>query len=316
MSSPVQTVTGPVDPSELGLTLMHEHVLVLSVGLREAYPQTFDRAAVVRSCIEQLRALHELGVRTLVDHSPYDLGRDPELLAEVSRESGVQVVCCTGVWIAPQRYFHYRDPQAAAQLFIGDLTDGVAGSSIKAGIIKCATEADGLTGPVERVLRACAVAHRKTGVPLSTHTNAAHRTGELQQRVFAEEGVDLRRVIIGHSGDTDDLGYLRGLLDKGSYLGLDRFGTEVGVTDEVRIDVVVALCREGYVEQLLLSHDANCFNDRTTRAESEMSRPRWHHRHILETIVPALRDRGIAQEAIDTMLIANPRRIFEAVAPY
>jgi phosphotriesterase-related protein len=308
----VETVSGPVSPEDLGLTLMHEHVLVLSVGLRDAYPQTFPRADIVRSCVEQLSAVGALGVRTLVDHSPYDLGRDPQLLAEVSAASGVQIVCCTGVWVAPQRYFHFRDPAEAAQLFIADLTEGIAGTAIRAGIIKCATEAEGLTEPVERVLRACAIAHRETGAPISTHTHAASRAGELQQRVFAEEGVDLSCVIVGHSGDSEDLDYLRGLLARGSYLGMDRFGAEVNLPDERRMDVVATLCAEGHAERLLLSQDANCWNDRASREQLARTRPNWNHRHVLEDIVPGLVERGVTREQIATMLVDNPRRIFAA----
>ena len=313
MSTPtVTTVTGDIPVTNLGVTLMHEHVLVLSVGLRDAYPQTFSRPEIVASCVEQLTALRHAGVQTLVDHSPYDLGRDPELLAEVSVASGIQIICCTGAWIAPQRYFHQRPPSEAAELFIADLTDGIAGTGIRAGIIKCATEADGLTGPIERVLRAAAIAHRHTGAPISTHTHAPSRTGGLQQRVFAEEGVELTRVVIGHSGDTDDFDYLEELLANGSYLGMDRFGADDIFPDARRVEVVARLCAEGHAEQLLLSHDTNCWNDRTDAATMRRIRPNWHHRYITETIVPQLRTHGLTDEQIHTMLVENPRRIFTA----
>jgi phosphotriesterase-related protein len=311
MTRTLETVTGPVSTDELGVTLMHEHVLVLSVGLREAYPETFDRQTVVNSCTEQLTRARELGVRTLIDHSPYDLGRDPELLAAVSQASGVRIVCCTGVWTSPQRYFHLRAPAEAARLFVRDLREGIAGTGIRAGIIKCATDEDGLTAPVEAVLRACAIAHEETGAVISTHTHAPSRSGELQQRVFADEGVDLSRVVIGHSGDTGDLDYLIGLMDRGSYLGMDRFGSDVFLPDARRMDVVATLCERGWCDRLLLSHDANCYNDRASRAELAKTRPNWHHSHILENIVPGLRERGVTQAQIETMLVANPRRVFE-----
>jgi phosphotriesterase-related protein len=312
----VYTVTGPVPVDQLGVTLMHEHVLVLSVGLCAAYPQTFPRDQIVETCIEQLSALRRAGVKTLVDHSPYDLGRDPLLLAEVSAASGVQIICCTGVWVSPQRYFHLRDPAEAAELFIGDLTEGIPGTPTRAGIIKCALDKDGLTGPAERVLRACAIAHRRTGAPISTHTDASSRTGEAQQRIFADEGVDLSRVIIGHSGDTEDLDYLRGMLERGSYLGMDRFGAEDILPDARRVEVTARLCAEGYAGQLLLSHDANCWNDRTTMEDERRQRPHWHHRHVPERIVPSLLARGVTAEQIETMLVKNPRRIFARCTAY
>lgn len=311
----VATVTGPIEAADLGLTLMHEHVLVLSVGLREAYPSTFPRHEIVQTCVEQLTALREAGVRTLVDHSPYDLGRDVELLAEVSAASGIHIICCTGVWVSPQRYFHLRAPAVAAELFIADLRDGIGTSGIRAGIIKCATDAHGVTPAVERVLRSAAIAHRETGAPISTHTDAAARTGLLQQEVFADEGVDFTRVIIGHSGDTEDLDYLRALLARGSYLGMDRFGVEDVLPDAKRMDVVAALCAQGYADRIVLSQDANCWNDRQSRAELARLRPNWHHQHIVTQVVTGLRARGVSEAHLRTMLVDNPRRIFDDADP-
>ena len=132
---------------------------------------------------------------------------------------------------------------------------------MKAGILKCATDHPGVTPAVEEVLRAVARAHRATGVPISTHTEPATRRGLEQQKVFESEGVDLSRVVIGHSGDTADLEYLEELLARGSYLGMDRFGLYGILSFEERVRTVVELCERGHVERLVLSHDAACYND-------------------------------------------------------
>src|SRR5205807_2920715 len=131
------------------------------------------------------------------------------------------------------------------EMFVRDIEQGIADTGVKAGILKCATDEDGLTPGVERILRAVAQAHRRTGVPISTHTHVATRRGLDQQRIFREEGVDLSRVIIGHSGDSTDLEYLEELLAAGSYLGLDRFGIDTITPFEQRIDTVVRLCERG-----------------------------------------------------------------------
>src|SRR5262249_60283836 len=131
----------------------------------------------------------------------------------------------------------------------------------KAAIIKCATDTEGVPSTVENILRAAARAQKATGLPISTHTWAAGRSGEAQQAIFAQEGVDLRRVIIGHSGDSDDLGYLRGLMDRGSTIGMDRFGLEHFLPTVKRVEVVARLCAEGYAPKMVLSHDANCWTD-------------------------------------------------------
>jgi len=317
MSAVVQTVTGPLPVQRLGRVLMHEHVFTASPGLREAYPSTFPRAEIRATCIAQLQALKDAGIDTLVDHTTYDLGRDAELLAEISQASGVAIVAATGVWIEPQRFWHQRAAAEAAELLIADLEDGIADSGIRAGVIKCALDVPGLQRPgAERVLRACAIAHRATGVHLSTHTHAATRNGLDQQRVFAEEGVDLRRVVIGHSGDTTELDYLRALLAGGSYLGLDRFGVEDVLADAARMDVVAALCREGHAERLLLSHDASCWTDRTPQAALRRLRPHHDHRHVVERIAPGLLERGVTEQQVQTMLAGNPHAIFAAAAPY
>src|SRR5215467_553844 len=112
------------------------------------------------------------------------------------------------------------------EMFVRDIREGIADTGIKAGILKCATDEPGVTKDVERILRATAQAHRRTGVPISTHTHAQRRVGLDQQRIFREEGVDLSRVDIGHSGDTTDLDYLEKLIAAGSYIGMDRFGID------------------------------------------------------------------------------------------
>jgi phosphotriesterase-related protein len=313
----VQTVTGPVDSGDLGRVLMHEHVITRSPGLREDYPSTYPRDEALRACVEGLRALKAAGVDTLIDHTTYDLGRDVELLAEASSASKLKIVAATGVWVEPQRFWHLRASTETAELLISDLEDGIAGTGIRAGVIKCAIDREGLARPgVERSLRACAIAHRVTGAHLSTHTVAALRNGLDQQEIFSQEGVDLSRVVIGHCGDTDDLGYLRELLAAGSFLGMDRFGVEDLLSDERRMDVVAALCVEGHAGRLLLSQDASCWSDRAPMAAVRAARPRWHHRHVVEDIVPGLRERGVTERQIETMFMDNPRSVFGRRSPY
>jgi phosphotriesterase-related protein len=306
----VQTVTGPVDSDELGRVLMHEHVITRSPGLREDYPSTYPTAEILDACVEDLTRLKAGGIDTLVDHTTYDLGRDVELLAEASAASGLKIVAATGVWIEPQRYWHQRAAVETAELLIGDIERGVGATGIRTGVIKCAIDRTGLTPIVERVLRSCAIAHRATGVHISTHTVAADHNGLDQQRVFVEEGVDLSRVVIGHCGDTDDIPYLRQLLDAGSYLGMDRFGVEDLLPDGRRMDVVAELSAEGFADRLLLSQDASAWNDRMPMAAVRKLRPGWHHLHLVEDVFPGLLERGVSQEQIDTMTIANPRKVF------
>src|SRR5262249_61343346 len=131
-----------------------------------------------------------------------------------------------GVWWTPQRFFSVHAIDHVAELFIRDIPQGIGERGVKAAMSKCATDPAGVTPVIEGILRASARAQKATGVPISTHTWAAGRVGETQQASFAQEGVDLSRVIIGHSGDSEDLKYLRGLMERGSTIGMDRFGLE------------------------------------------------------------------------------------------
>ncbi len=311
--SAVETALGPVPTAELGPTLMHEHVVTRSPGVHENWPHLFDRDAILALAERKMADLHARGIRTIVDLTTVDLGRDIGLIVDVARRSRVRIVVATGVWWMPQRYFVAHGVDAVADLFIRDITRGIGTSGVKAAIIKCATDTAGVTPVIETVLRACARAQKATGVPISTHTWAAGRSGEAQQAIFAQEGVDLRRVIIGHSGDSDDLGYLRGLMERGSTIGMDRFGLESYLPTDKRVAVLARLCAEGYAPRMVLSHDANCWTDMLSEEDKRRTRPRWHYTHISDDILPALRTAGVTEDQIEQMLVRNPRAIFEAV---
>jgi phosphotriesterase-related protein len=206
-------------------------------------------------------------------------------------------------------------------MFVKDIMAGIADTGVKAGIFKCATDAPGVTPNVERVLRAVAIAHRETGVPISTHTDAQNRRGLEQLEVFEAEGVDPTRVVIGHCGDSNDVDYLTALADRGAYLGMDRFGMNDGVNFHFdrRIDIVVEMCRRGYAQQMVLSHDAQCFIDWLPPPFADgtpLEFPDRQFRHLSDVVLPVLLERGVAPEQIDQMLIANPAAVLATRGPY
>src|SRR5205823_9778920 len=127
--------------------------------------------------------------------------------------------------------------------------------------LKAATDAPGVTPDVEKSLRAVARAHRRTGAPILTHSYPTNQSGSHQQDIFESEGVDLSRVLIGHSGDTDDMAYLERVAERGSYLGMDRFGMDDYLSHERRLAAVVELCRRGFAAQVMLSQDHVCVMD-------------------------------------------------------
>jgi len=314
----VETMTGPLATSDLGFTLMHEHIIVQSEGLARNFPSVWDEQASLDKAVEMLTTLRSRGVDTIVDPTVLGIGRDVPALLPVVEKAGLQVVTATGMYYFNDlpAYFVSRDADEIADLFVADITGGIQGTDVKAGILKCATDAPGVTPGVEKVLRAVARAHLRTGVPITTHTHAATQRGLEQQRIFVEEGVDLTRVIIGHSGDSDDLAYLTKLLDAGSYIGMDRFGLDLFLPDEKRVATVAELCRIGCAERMVLSHDACVYIDMYKPEIIKQYAPNWNYFHIIDHIIPALLDAGVTQTQIDVMTRQNPRRIFENVGTY
>lgn len=323
----VQTVLGPIDCGRLGRTLVHEHVFVHDHELAHTFPGRYaaDAEHQVTTAVEHLASLAEAGYDTVVDMTVLGLGRDVTLLRRVAEQSPVQIVAATGAYVlrdlpnalqlrGPGRTM-FPGPEPMVDLFVQDIIEGIEGTDVRAGILKCATDRFGLTKDVERTLRAVAQAHLATGVPIYTHTNASKQVGLDQQRVFADEGVDLRRVVIGHSGDTDDLGYLQTLLDKGSYLGLDRFGLDYFLPLRRRIEVVAELCSRGYASQLLLSHDSCCANIAYTAEEMEALAPGHNLTLIEREVLPRLRGLGVGEADISAMLTTNPARLLAPEEP-
>ena len=200
------------------------------------------------------------------------------------------------------------------ELYLGDLNEGIAGTGIRAGAIKIATEE--CTPENEFQLRVAAMAHRATGTPLMTHSNPTIGSGADQQRVFAEEGVDLERVVIGHSGDTTDVDYLSGLMDRGSTIGMDRFGAPIGASTAERIGTIAELCRRGYAGRVVLSHDTSCHFNSVLPEVLAQRMPEWHFLLIPDHVLPELERLGVTEEQVRAMMVDNPRRLFEAQEPY
>jgi len=322
--STVQTVRGPIDSKELGVTLMHEHIFVLSTEIMLNHPEEWgDEARRIDDAALRLNELYARGVRSVVDLTVIGLGRYIPRIACVAEKTKLNIIVATGIYTYNELpfYFQFRRPATGGtdvmvDMFVKEIREGIAGTSAKAGILKCCTDTLGLTPGVERVLRAVAQAHRQTGVPISTHTHAHSKRGLEQQRVFREEGVDLSRVVIGHCGDTTDLDYLEELMAAGSYIGMDRFGLEGILSTEDRVNTVARLCERGRADRMVLSHDAACFMDWIPEQDLRRMAPRWNYMHIYNDVVPALKSKGVTDEQIETMLVHNPRKIFERQGAY
>jgi phosphotriesterase-related protein len=315
MVSAIASVTGEVPGSDLGHVLVHEHVVCGSAGVtRSAAALGGGIPALIERAVTALQAAQAEGLTTIVDATPFDLGRDVELLAEVSRRSGVTILAATGHWLLPSVFMSNRTVGELADLFIADLTTGADGTTIRCGVMKVASEEE-VTPFDRRVLEAVAIAHRETGAPIITHAAARNRIGEAQAAVFDELGVPPDRVVIGHADDTYDLDYLTGLADRGYVIGMDRipcgnlpeYG---GRTVDDRIAMIVELVERGYGDRIVVSHDDPIWAGLLTAEDQvrhQLANPdgvSFIHRRVQ----PALRDRGLDEAAIRRLVVDNPAR--------
>lgn len=316
----VPTVTGSVDSADLGRVLVHEHIFVVGEEYRQNFQADWDEEARIADAVAQLGELPGLGIDTILDPTVLGLGRYLPRVQRIAEQVDVNIVVATGLYTYNEIpfQFHYTGPgllfdvpEPLTELFVKDLTEGIADTGVRAGFLKCAIEEQGLTPGVERVMRAVAQAHVQTGAPITVHTNPHTGSGLVAQQVLREEGADLTKVVIGHCGDSTDVDHLSQIADAGSYLGMDRFGLDVLLPFEDRIATVLELLRRGYAERMVLAHDASCFIDWFDPEAKKQVVPRWNYRHISEDVVPALLEGGADEADIETMLATNPRRYFE-----
>jgi phosphotriesterase-related protein len=326
MSTTVQTVRGPIETSALGRTYLHEHIFVLSTDVQQNYPDEWgDEETRVADAVQKLSALAAQGVRTIVDPTVVGLGRYIPRIQRIAEQlPDLNIVVATGCYTYDDVpfFFHHRGPALNAitgaevpdpmvDMFVGDIEDGIAGTGVKAALLKCAIDAQGLTPGVDRVMRAVARAHQRTSTPITVHTHPrSHTALEVKRVLCDEEGVDPRRVVLGHSGDTTDFDHLTELAEAGFVLGMDRFGINLDTTFEARADTVVEMCRRGYADQMVLSQDASCYIDWVDPGVMSMM-TQWHYLHIEDDVLPYLREKGVTEEQVTTMLVDVPRRYFE-----
>lgn len=313
--SEINTVLGPIESDRLGFTLMHEHVMVSASGLYESYPDLLGDERQARA-IKSLQVAKAEGVDTIVDATTFDLGRNAELLVEASRESGVNIINVTGWWLDVPRFLYGVSANQMAREFVRDIEEGFRGTDIKAGILKCAADFEGVTERLETMARAVARAHVKTGLPIMVHSFPTGHVARRQIQIFKEEGVDLTRVKIDHSNDTTDIEYLSWILDQGCYLGMDRYPGRL-VSPHMRTVTLKNLIDAGYEDRLCPSHDCICLAVMKENPDGSMPEEHEFARHnvdqylyIKRHVIPDLLEMGVAQKTVDNLFTENPKRFF------
>jgi phosphotriesterase-related protein len=315
----VQTVTGPIDADQLGLTLIHEHFFSSDEAVSLQWPHVRDREREYGLARESAEAVKACGVRTVVEPTAMLLGRDIPALQRLAGDTGLQIVACTGIYTydhLPQ-FLLNRDADFIAGLFVHDLDQGMQGTDVKAAFVKCAADEAGVNERIEKVHRAAARASVQTGAPIMAHSRPASNTGPRQLEIFLEEGVAPEKIQIAHTGDTDDLDYIERVLDAGVYIGMDRYGLDVFLPTDRRNATVIELLRRGYAERMFLSQDfdipiANGLDwyppEVVEQLQQSGAATNWSMTFLFEQVIPSLKEAGVTEQQLETILVENPKR--------
>ena len=299
--------------------LSHEHPVIRSPGMWEQYPQTVDRALVRDRLTREYRQARDHGVRAIVDVSTVDLGRETALVQDAAEAAGMRVVHATGVWLdIPQFMAPRYGPLPSgvddiAPLFISDIREGIAGTGIKAGVVKLASDASlvdatgRLIPKVERVFRAGAIASKETGCPITTHTDSSRAAGMSQIAVFEDIGVDPAQVVIGHSSRAE-ISYLVELLERGYYLSFDSFAYDDGERFTGAISRLLELCRLGWSHRVMMGHDYSGY-DGFAAAPPARELSGWCR--IPLEVKPALERAGISADDLANLCNASAQAVFK-----
>jgi phosphotriesterase-related protein len=315
----VETVSGRIDVEELGLTLIHEHFFSSDEAVSVQWPHVREHEREFELALESAQGVKSHGVRTVVEPTAMLLGRDVRASRRLAEETGLQIVACTGIYTydyLPQ-FLVNRSEDFIAELFVHDIEQGIQGTDIKAAFIKVAADEPGINERIEKVHRAAARASLRTGRPIMAHSRPASNTGPRQVEILLEEGVAPEKIHIAHTGDTDDLDYIERLLDQGVWIGMDRYGIDLFLPTPRRNATVLELLGRGYAERMFLSQDfdveiANGMDwyppEVIEQLQAAGAATDWSMTFLFEGVIPTLKEGGMTDEQLHTMMVENPKR--------
>lgn len=322
----VNSVLGPIAPDKLGITLVHEHFTFAYPGwFADATIAPEDYKAAFKTNLGVIKAAQKFGIKTIIDATTNDVGgRNPILYKKLAKQTGINIICSTGLYTEHEgspAYFKTRMAfgtdvsKLMSNLFITEITKGIGKTGVKAGVIKCGTSGGGKISPYETaVLKAAVVAQKATGVPIITHTDGP-AGGVEQAELFIAEGANPKKVMIGHVSNSKDIEYHKAILAKGVYIAFDRIGLDLFTPTDVNVKNIADLCKQGYANQIMLSHDTvNFWLGRSLAMDvpeqALKALANWRIDHISQNVLPALKAQGVTDEQIRTMMVENPKNLF------
>lgn len=300
----IHSVLGQLAPEKLGVTLMHEHVMVDYIGADRASKSRYEVQEVVQTMLPFLRDLKTAGCETFVDATPPGQGRDVEVLRECALQSGLQIITCTGTFHGKGVSTQIRAAtiEAIVEMWVEEFQNGIEGSGIKPGFIKIALDNGPISHLHRKILRAAARTSLLTGLPIQSHTllPATMRQGV---EVLLEEGLPLNKFIWTHSDSEGDLQAMIELGRKGLWLQVDSIGLW---THAKHIKLLKDLINAGLLKQLLLSQDRGWYVVGPDKAKYVNP-----YHPILTEFIPACRVAGLGEEVLRQMLVTNPGRVLD-----
>jgi len=300
----IRTVLGDIAPDDLGMALAHEHILCDFIGADKVSRERYDQKEVFSIMLPYLSEIYRLGVRGFVDCTPAYLGRDAQLLADLSRASGIKILTNTGFYKEPflPKHVFERSTDQIANDWACEIEEGIDGTQIKAGFIKIAVNPGEIIPIQQKIVRAAARCSLSTGATIACHTGEGVAAMHLL-RILGDEGVNPNRLIIVHSDAIEDLKYHLEAAQRGAWVEYDALSEQnAGRT----LDLLDAMIEKGYEGNILISQDAGWYN-----VGEEHGGNIRDYAYLVRDFVNLLSERGFSRDLKDKLLVSNPARAFK-----
>jgi len=313
----INTVLGPMDTRDMGVTLMHEHIATVDWNFARAFAGFYDREETVRLFCEEMEKLKPYGLKTFVDATPITLGRDITVLRECMERSGINIIACTGLyWQEWPNYEYGADPRFLADMLIQEIEHGIEGTDSKPAFLKCATQIE--TENNKTMLQGIALASKETGLPIMAHANPSAPAGRFQKPIFAEMGIDPKKIAYCHIFNQRNRQYILDLAEGGSFVGCDQLVYLPEQAMAKVADLTAEMMKTDVLRQIYFSCDCAIHSDygavlrpsRRDREHSALVLKEGVKKSLFDTFLPMLRERGITDGEIREVMELNPRRFF------
>jgi phosphotriesterase-related protein len=300
------TVTGEIQASEMGISLIHEHILVDFIGSDKTGYHRWDREKVVQKVLPFLREVKKHGLSTMLECSPAYLGRDPIVMRQLSEQSGINILTNTGFYGAiGSKYipsFAFKiSTDSIANIWINEFNNGIEDTGIKPGFIKISVDTNVVLSEIdEKIVRAAIKTHKETGLTIVSHT-IPDAPAFAQLAILEEMGVSPITWVWTHAGEGTSEGRLKAA-EKGAWISIDNVNKDE--LDSI-LPMIIEMKEAGFLRQLLVSHDAGWFDPDNPDGEFR------GYTDIFTHLIPALKENGFTQNDIDQLLIKNPNEAYQ-----